>query len=264
MWFGFVGSTTILPIARPRNASGPGVTQAYVALLMQLSGELRPVVAAVRRLVDADTGLAAGAAPIGLTRAEVERVAGRIVRIGGQRADRVLRDPAREVRPARIRGESVVRPPNASAGDADPEPAVPRHARRRDDESWTRLAVCSVPVNASTPGSIAFCSGPYACQWLLPFGSPWAAILLNVFLAFCTIDGGITLAGYVRSADLYASYPPIGPSLGIVREFLRTCVRVAGHLTVGLAVLRGLTRRSGDGNEPVAASDKSHCRGGRH
>src|SRR5437016_2380508 len=86
-----------------------------------------------------------------------------------------------------------------------------------------RVAVVSVlPVNASTPGSIAFCSAPYGCQWLLPCGSPWAAILLKVFLAFCTIRGGITLAGYVRAADLYASYPPTGPSLGIVRALLST------------------------------------------
>ena len=37
MWFGFAGSITILLIERPRNASWPGVTQAYVELLVQVS-----------------------------------------------------------------------------------------------------------------------------------------------------------------------------------------------------------------------------------
>src|SRR6187549_3017325 len=54
-------------------------------------GELPPIVAAVRGLIYTDARLAAGAAPIGLARTEVERVAARIVGIGGQRADRVLR-----------------------------------------------------------------------------------------------------------------------------------------------------------------------------
>jgi hypothetical protein len=37
MWFGSVGSTRILPMLRPRKASVPGVTHAYVALLTQVS-----------------------------------------------------------------------------------------------------------------------------------------------------------------------------------------------------------------------------------
>ena len=57
-------------------------------------------------------------------------------------------------------------------------------------------------------------------------------MLLKVFLAFCTIDGGITLAGYVRAADLYASYPPTGPSLGTVRAFLSTASGSPAILTV--------------------------------
>src|SRR5882724_928135 len=113
----------------------------------------------------------------------------------------------------------------ASSVRQTPPPAAPTQRRQLPGthvgamtRTGLRVAVVSVlPVNASTPGSIAFCSAPYACQWLLPCGSPWAAILLKVFLAFCTIRGGITLAGYVRAADLYASYPPTGPSLGIVR-----------------------------------------------
>ena len=106
-------------------------------------GELRPVVAAVRRPVDTDARFAAGAAAIGLAGTEVERVAARVVGIGGQRADRVLRDPAREVCPARVRCESVVRPPNATAGGAHPETAVTRHARRRDDENWATGCGCT-------------------------------------------------------------------------------------------------------------------------
>ena len=96
-------------------------------------GELRPVVAAVGSLVYTDARLAAGAAAIGLAGTEVERVAARVVGIGGQRADGVLRDPAREVCPARVRCESVVRSPNATAGGANPETAVTGHARRSDD-----------------------------------------------------------------------------------------------------------------------------------
>src|SRR5439155_12344285 len=118
----------------------------------------------------------------------------------------------------------------ASSVRQTPPPAAPTQRRQLPGtqvgamtRAGLRVAVVSVlPVNASTPGSIAFCSAPYGCQWLLPCGSPWAAILLKVFLAFCTIRGGITFAGYVRAADLYASYPPTGPSLGIVRALLST------------------------------------------
>jgi hypothetical protein len=68
----------------------------------------------------------------------------------------------------------------------------------------------------------------------------------------------------------------IGPHRGFVclipayRAFARYsaraseyCVRVAGHLTFGLPVLRDLARWAADGNQPVAGSDKSHCRCGR-
>ena len=40
MWFGSVGSTRILPTLRPRKASVPGVTHAYVALFTQVSASL--------------------------------------------------------------------------------------------------------------------------------------------------------------------------------------------------------------------------------
>ena len=66
----------------------------------------------------------------------------------------------------------------------------------------SRLAVAVVaPENDNTPGWTEFCSGPYDCQWLLLvevlllLAAVCVAILLNVFFAFCTIDGGITLAG---------------------------------------------------------------------
>ena len=42
---------------------------------------------------------------------------------------------------------------------------------------------------------------------------------------------------------------------------LGDCVRLADHLTFGLAVLRELARRAVDRSEPTAGSDKSHrCR----
>src|SRR4029453_7538690 len=105
-------------------------------------GGLRPVFAPVRGLVYTDARLAAGAAAIGLARTEVERVAARVVGISGQRADRVLRDPAREVCPARVRCERCVRPPNATAGGANPETAVTGPARRSDDEHRTTGCGC--------------------------------------------------------------------------------------------------------------------------
>ena len=110
-------------VSTRRDAGVRGVAHAGV-------GELRPVVAAVRGLVDADARFATGAAPIRLARPEVERVPGRIARGGRQRADRVLRDPAREVCPARICRQGIVRPPHAAAGAANPETAVTGHARR--------------------------------------------------------------------------------------------------------------------------------------
>src|SRR5262249_6753688 len=89
-----------------------------------------------------------------------------------------------------------------------------------------RLAVEFVaPEKAVTPGWVASCVGPYRLH-LCPFepGSPvlasWAAIRSNVASALATAAGGITLAGEVRTADLSASYPPIGPSPGVVRALL--------------------------------------------
>ena len=56
-----------------------------------------PRVAAVGRLVEADAGDAAGAARVRLAGADVDRVAGRVVRVDRDRPDRVDPERAREV-----------------------------------------------------------------------------------------------------------------------------------------------------------------------
>src|SRR4029450_9217043 len=120
-------------VSTGRDARVHGVVHAGV-------GELRPVVPPTRGLVDADARFAPGAAAIGLAGAEVERVAARVVGIGCQRADRVLRDPAREVCPARVCCGGGARSPNTAAGGANPETAVTGHTRRSDDER--RVTTC--------------------------------------------------------------------------------------------------------------------------
>ena len=133
MWFESLGSTTIELIPRPRN----GVVARNRAGIRRVAdarvAELRPVVALVGRLVDADAGLAAGGAAVGLARAEVERPVLRVGRVERQRPDRVLRHlgvVTRDLVPVGIRRERVVAAPDAAACDADPELALLRGAVR--------------------------------------------------------------------------------------------------------------------------------------
>ena len=93
----------------------------------------RPVRAAVRRLVETEAGLAV-TARVPLTGADVDRLAGRVVRVDGDRADRVRRDPVRDLLPVRVRRERVGRPPDAAARRADVERALLRLALRVDGE----------------------------------------------------------------------------------------------------------------------------------
>src|SRR5437660_12124557 len=64
-------------------------------------GKLRPSVAAIRGFVDTDPSLATGGAAIPLTRAEIKRVPAGVVRIGDERANRVLRQIGSQKRPGR-------------------------------------------------------------------------------------------------------------------------------------------------------------------
>jgi len=213
-----------------------------------------------RRLY-ADARFAAGAAAIGLAGTEVERVAARVVGIGGQRADRVLRDPAREVCPARVRCESVVRPPNATAGGANPETAVTRHARRRDDENWATACGCiGLTGEREHAGLDSVLQGP---------------VRLPVVIVSCVALGGEpgkSVLGFPQQPrrDLIGRVGSRGGFVRLVpacRAFARYSagaseyhVQITGHLTFGLPVLRQLAGRITDANEPAAASEKSHCR----
>ena len=84
----------------------------------------RPVVAAVRRLVEADARDAAAAAGVALTRADPERVPARIVRVDRDRPGRVDPEAPAQVLPVRVRGQRVVRAPDASARRRDPHAAL--------------------------------------------------------------------------------------------------------------------------------------------
>src|SRR5207237_5569721 len=95
--------------------------------------ELRPAVAPVGRLVDTDAGFAPRGATVPLACADVERVPARVVGIRNESADGVESQNAGEPCPGRARRERIVRPPDAAAGGADPEPAVTGHARRSGD-----------------------------------------------------------------------------------------------------------------------------------
>ena len=105
-----VNSASQEGIARVHTGVGP-VANASI-------GQLRPAGAAVGGLVDANARLAAGRAAVPLARAEVKRVPADIVRIGDQRADRILRDIGSQPRPGRIGSKSVVCQPDAATGSA--------------------------------------------------------------------------------------------------------------------------------------------------
>ena len=71
-------------------------------------GDARPVGAVVGRLVEAEPGLAV-AAVVRLAGPDVDRLAGRIVRVDGDRADRVRRDSFGDLLPRRLLSERVLR-----------------------------------------------------------------------------------------------------------------------------------------------------------
>ena len=91
----------------------------------------RPAGAVVGGLVEAEPGFAV-AARVRLSGADVDRPARRIVRVDGDRADRVRRDPVRDLLPRRLLRERVLRPPHTAARRADVDRAVLRPALRVD------------------------------------------------------------------------------------------------------------------------------------
>ena len=92
-----------------------------------------PVGAVVARLVEAEPSLAV-AAGVSFTGADVDRLAGRVVRIDGDRADRVRRDPVGDLLPGGVLGQRVLRPPEPAAGRAQIEGALLRLALRVDGQ----------------------------------------------------------------------------------------------------------------------------------
>src|SRR5205085_4987205 len=72
---------------------------------------------------EAEPGLAV-AARVSLAGTGVDRPSARVVRVDGERADRVRRDVGRDLLPVRLLGKCVVRPPDAAARGADEERAV--------------------------------------------------------------------------------------------------------------------------------------------
>ena len=135
MWLALRGSTTIPLMPRPRNASLPGVDAGVGRVADALVGELLPVVAAVRRLVDADASLTAGRAAVALAGAEVERVVLLVGRIQHELTDRVLVEILWvDLLPHRIGASDVVRPPDAAARGAGPDAALVRRTVGVGDE----------------------------------------------------------------------------------------------------------------------------------
>ena len=191
---------------------------------------------------------------------EVERVAARVVGISGQRADRVLRDLAREVCPARVRCESVVRPPNATAGGANPETAVTRHARRRDDENWATACGCiGLTGEREHAGLDSVLQRPVRLPVVVALrvamgGDPVKSVLGVLHHRRRDHVGRIgSRCGFVRLVTACRAFARC--SAGVSH-----CVPLASDLDCSWAVLRQLAGRITDANEPAAASEKSHCR----
>ena len=110
MWLALPGSTAIHAIDAVVRGS-------------ERAGNEAPVLALVGRLVEAEAGLAVPAA-VRFARADVERLARRVVRVDGDGADRVRRDVRRDLLPVRLLRERVLRAPDAAAGRADVQRAV--------------------------------------------------------------------------------------------------------------------------------------------
>ena len=90
----------------------------------------RPRRAAVGRLVETDAGLGIARA-VRLARADVDRHSGRVVRVIGDRADRIRRDTRARRRPLHLLVQRVRRTEDTTAGRADQRRTVLRRAARR-------------------------------------------------------------------------------------------------------------------------------------
>ena len=105
--------------------------------------EGRPGLAAVGRLVQADSGDAARAADVCFARPDVDGVAGRVVRVDGDRTDRVDAEGTREVLPARLARQRVLGAPDAAASGRDIQRAVTGLAGVGDRDGG-RATTCDV------------------------------------------------------------------------------------------------------------------------
>src|SRR5262249_24168626 len=93
-----------------------------------------PRLALVGRLVQAEARLAVAAA-VRLAGADAERLPARVVRVDGDRADRVRRDSGRDLLPLQVVLQRVPRAPDAAACGADVERAARGAALRADRHS---------------------------------------------------------------------------------------------------------------------------------
>ena len=199
-----------------------------------------PRVTAVRRLVEADAGDAPGAARVRLAGADVDRVAACIVRVDRDRPDRVDPERAGEVLPVRRTGESVLRPPDPSAGRSDPHAALARVAllvdRDRGDAAGREVRIRDVVRRVAerrrpgrAPGSArseTHCPGRPLPRGNFPF------IALPAASEAASFAAEISVAGYASAANFASSAEP-GPSCdsppfpGIASFSFSMCVPVA-------------------------------------
>ena len=112
--------------------------------------DLRPGFAFVGRLVEARARDTAAAADVGLTGADVDRLARHVVRVERDRSRRIDPERATEVVPVDVVREDVLRAPDAATGGGDVRGAVVR--TRVVDGDRRRAAACDVRVRHVVAG----------------------------------------------------------------------------------------------------------------
>src|SRR5262249_17212924 len=154
----------------------------------------------------------------------------------------------------------VVRPPNATAGGANPETAVTRHARRRDQKNWATGCGCiCLTGEREHAGLDSVLQRPVR----LP-----VVVALRVAMGGDPVKSVLGVLHHRRRDHIGR----ISPHSGFVR-LVTTCrafarysagvspfVPLPRRLHCSWAVLRELAGRITDANELAAASEKGHCR----
>src|SRR4029077_20463697 len=207
-------------------------------------GELCPSVAAVRGFVYTDARLASGRAAVALTRAEVKRVPAGVVRIGDERADRVLREIGSQKRPRRIGGKGVVRPPDAASGATYPKAAIAGNTGRRDDQR--RVAARR---RGRGPGERQHTGLNRVLNW--PVRPPVVVVPRGALLG--DLVESVLGVLHHRYWDHVSRIGAHGGFVGLVTVYrslarcsagaCQSCVQIANHLGYNQSVLRELARR---------------------